>query len=427
MNPASPALAARFALAPLFAALTAFSAPAVLAVQPDELPPVLSAAALLDPADLASPVHRVREQVPTDGYMAYFTIDSDFGVFECVGLSQARRRIDEIRATKELVEVSRGELFAQGLKQSLNQPLDAVKNVVNDPIGSVKAVPGTVGHIFKKVGNSVSGAARNLRQREEEPETVPAGAPSTGEALAETGKSLIGFNSARLGCAKQLQVDPYSDNARLQEEIDKISWVFFSGGLPLRIGAMVASGGASTALGVTKLVGLPDEVYSLTPSELDLRNQEAMEAMSVDEDTALAFKNNPALSITLRRSILRALEALGPIAGRAEVVALAAHCEHRRQVEFLDHALELLAIRQASGTGQITGIQVMGRLLGATGADDKLVVPVPTDHISWTAEVAEFATRDDIGGRKPLLLHTGQLSPTARRGLEGLGWTLEAH
>jgi len=427
MNPSSPARAARFALGPLLATFAALAAPALFAVQPDELPPVLSAAALLAPEDLASPVHRVREQVPTDGYMAYFTIDSDYGVFECVGLAQARKRIDEVRAIKALVEVSRGELFAQGLKQSLNQPLDAVKNVVNDPVGSVKAVPGTVGHIFKKVGNSVSGAARNMRQREEQPEAVPAGAPDTGEALAGAGRSLIGFDTARLGCAKQLQVDPYTDNARLQEEIDKVSWVFFSGGLPLRIGAMVASGGASTALTVTNLVGLPDEVYSLTPGELDLRNQEAMEAMGVDEATALTFKNNPALSITLRSSILRALSALGPIAGRAEVVDLAAHCEHRRQVEFLEHALELLAVRQAGATGKITGIQVMGRLLGASGADDKLVVPVPTDYISWTAEVAEFATRDDIGGRQLVLLHTGQISQTARRGLAGLGWSLESH
>jgi hypothetical protein len=426
MNPAIPARSARHALAPLLAAFAALTAPALLAVEP-ELPPILSAAALLDPAELASPVHRVREQVPTDGYMAYFTIDSDYGLFDCVGLAQARHRIDEIRAIKELVEVSRGELFAKGLKQSLNQPLDAVKNVVNDPVGSVKAVPGTVGHIFKKVGNSVSGAARNLRQRDEEPETVPAGAPGTGEAIAGAGRSLIGFDKARLGCAKQLQVDPYTDNARLQEEIDKVSWVFFSGGLPLRIGAMVASGGASTALGVTNLVGLPDEVYSLTPAELDLRNQEAMESFSVDSDTAHLFKNNPALSITLRSSILRALVAFGPIAGRAEVVELAANCESRRQAEFLNHALELLAIREASGKGKITGIQVMGRLLGAPGADDKLVVPVPTDYISWTAEVAEFATRDDIGARKLVLLHTGDVSPTARRGLAELGWSLETN
>lgn len=391
---------------------------------PMEVPPMLSASSLLDPATVAGPSHRVREQVPTDGYMAYFTIDSDYGVFECVGQFQAKQRVAEIAAIRELVEVSRSEMFAEGLKQSVKQPVEAVKNIVHDPVGAVKGVPGTVGHFFKKVGNSVSGAARTLRDHN--PKAVKGDAAS-GQELANAGKGVIGFDKARLGCAKQLGVDPYSDNARLQEEIDKVSWVFFSGGLPLRLGAMLASGGASTALSATKAVGLPDEIYLLTPTELSLRDQEALEAMKVDPEVIRTFKTNPALSITLRRSMLRSLEAIGPMKGSPQVIALAASCENRRQADFLNQALELLATRHIEGREKITDIEVHGRLLGAIGAGGRLVVPAPLDHLSWTPEVAEFASRDDLVGRNPALLHTGTLSASAQRGLQSSGWSMERH
>ena len=42
-----------------------------------------------------------------------------------------------------------------------------MKNIVKDPVGSVKAVPKTVGHFFQKVGQSVENAASNAKDRSE--------------------------------------------------------------------------------------------------------------------------------------------------------------------------------------------------------------------------------------------------------------------
>jgi len=33
--------------------------------------------------------------------------------------------------------MSKSDLFAEGVKRSLEQPVDAVKNIVKDPVGSV--------------------------------------------------------------------------------------------------------------------------------------------------------------------------------------------------------------------------------------------------------------------------------------------------
>jgi hypothetical protein len=389
-----------------------------VAIAGHELPAVLSATRLLG-QDAAGPAHRVREQVPTDGYMAHFTIDSDYGEFRCIGTYQARARIREMEAIQKLVAVSKSDLFAEGVKRSIEQPIDAVKNIAKDPVGSVKAVPKTVGHFFQKVGKSVENAASNVRDRNESDAESDA-APGIGRAA----KGVIGFDSAKLECAKQLGVDPYTDNARLQEEIEKVSWVFFSGGLPLRVGAAVASGGASVALTATKVVGLPDEIYSLTPAELTLRNSQAMESMGVPADSARKFSSNEALSITLRRSIIRSLQALGDIKGRAAIIEVAANCETRRQVEFLDQALVLLAQRQQSGKSKFASFEVSGRLPVVIDASGILHIPAPVDYLSWTPEMAEFANRDDLANRKPVLLLAGGTSDRARRELTTLGWTV---
>ena len=199
---------------------------------------MLKAADLLPAEQLQGPCHRVREQVATDGFMAHFEIDTDFGTFEAVGVPQVRRRIVEAEAIRKLVETSKSDLFAEGMKRSIEQPIDAVKNIVTDPVESVKQAPKTVGHFFSKVGASIGRGVDKVKKGNEEGTSH-----LRGRSIGNAAKNAAGFDKAKLDTARQLGVDPYSDNARLQEEMDKVTWAFFAGGLPLRIGAAVASAG----------------------------------------------------------------------------------------------------------------------------------------------------------------------------------------
>ena len=67
---------------------------------------LLSTADLLPAELIKGPSHRVREQVPTDGCMAHFTIDTDFGVFTAIGVPQVKKRIVEAEAAGKLVATS---------------------------------------------------------------------------------------------------------------------------------------------------------------------------------------------------------------------------------------------------------------------------------------------------------------------------------
>jgi hypothetical protein len=188
---------------------------------------LLKSAELLPAELLRGPTFRVREQVATDGFMAHFEIDTDFGTFTAIGVPQAKRRIAECEAIRKLVETSKGDLFAEGLKRSVEQPIAAVKNIVKDPVGSVKQAPKTVGHFFGKVGSAIGRGAEKVADR-----VSSGGEPSAGEvgaSIGNTAKNAAGFDKAKLDTAKQLGVDPYSDNPRLQEEMDKVTWLLLLG------------------------------------------------------------------------------------------------------------------------------------------------------------------------------------------------------
>lgn len=370
------------------------------------------------PANLIQgPAYRMRDQVVTDGFMAHFDIDSDFGAFKAVGVPQAKQRITEINAIRILVNTSKSDLFAEGLKRSIEQPIDAVKNIVTHPVNSVKQAPKTIGHFFSKVGSSVSRGAQKAKNAGNN----GADAGEVAHGIGNAAKNAAGFDKAKLDTAKQLGVDPYSDNARLQEEMDKVTWAFFAGGLPLRIGAAVVSAGVAVA--ATNMVGIPEDTYALTKSELALRDQRSLTAMGVTEQDINEFQIHPALSTTRRHRIVTMLETMPKAAGRGQMILLANSCETAGQADFLIGALAILVERQRSGAAEYTSLKTLGRLPGAITAAGNFEVPAPVDYVTWTEQVAGFAQRDDLGAAPKFLIHTGLLSPAAGSGFTAAGWT----
>ena len=380
---------------------------------------VLRAAELLPAEWLQGPSHRVREQVVTDGFMAHFEVDTDFGTFKAVGVPQVRERVAEAAAIRKLVETSKSDLFAEGVKRSIDTPIDAVKNIVTKPVDAVKQAPKTVGHFFAKIGSGIERGVNKVADSTGGGKQAP-GAAEVGSGISSTAKSVAGFDKAKLDTARQLGVDPYSDNPRLQEEMDKVTWAFFAGGLPLRIGAAVASAGVAVA--ATHMVGVPEDTYALTQTELALRDQQVLEGLGAAAEDIKVLMIHPALSTTRRHRVVTALASMPAARGRDAVVGLANACATAEQVDFLAAALDLLVARQkASGEGY-TAVQVIGRLPAAVTAGGVLHVPAPVDHVTWTAEVAGFAQRDDLGSTPRVLLHTGRLSPATSAGLEAAGW-----
>lgn len=380
-----------------------------------EEPVLLNSSELLSPELMRGPTFRVRDQAFTDGFMAHFEVDTDFGTFEAIGVPQVKRRIIEADAIRTLVETSKGDLFAEGLKRSLTQPIDAVSNIVKDPVGSVKKVPKTVGHFFSKVGASIERGVNKIKENEESGHE--ASSEEIGRGIGRVAKNVAGFEKAKLATARELGVDPYSDNVRLQEEMDKVTWAFFAGGLPLRF----VAGAAVTA---TNMVGIPAETYALTQGELALRDNRSLVAMGLNSEDIQAFQIQPSLSTTRRHRIVTALEAMPNAAGRGRVILLANSCATPEQADFLVAALSMLQEREQTGAANYKELFVFGRLPAGFTATGTLEVPAPVDDVTWTEQVAGFAKRDDLGTAPKVLIHTGRLSPATSAGLTAAGWKI---
>ncbi len=408
----------QLAIATLTAPVFAQSTPA--AYEPGVL---LEASTLLPPEQMRGPSHRVRNQVATDGYMAHFEIDSDFGTFEAVGVPQALQRVREIDAIRTLVETSKGDLFAEGLKRSIEQPIDAVRNIVRNPVESVKQAPKTVGHFFGNIGSAIGRGVEQVKERNSGDSPQPT-AGEVGRNIGNTAKNVAGFGKAKLETAKQLGVDPYSDNPRLQEEMDKVTWAFFAGGLPLRVGAAAASAGVAVA--ATNMVGIPEDAYGLTEPEISRRDANSLVEMGLRDGDVTAFMVHRNLSVTQRHRLVTSLEALPKTAGRGNIILLANACESSEQADFLANALAILVHRQRTGAADYTVIRAGGRLPAATTAAGTLEVPAPVDYVTWTEDVSHFAARADLATGQKVLVHTGKLSAVTTSGLEAAGWKTAA-
>lgn len=374
------------------------------------------ASEILPPPLLSGPFHRVRDYAEADGYLIHFTVDSDFGTYQCVGVSELRRRIGEIEAIAELVKVSKSDLFAEGLRKSVETPIAAVKGIASDPGGAIKQVPHSVGHFFGKVGSGIGNAARKAGEKEGGKIPEPG---SVGRGVGKIVRSAAGFDKAKLECAKQLGVDPYTDNERLQEEMDKVTWAFFAGGLPLRIGVTIAGGGVSRILGATEFVGLPETLYQLTASELDYRDRNSLKEMGVPPEEVDAMFANPSLIRSVRHQLVSTLAAI-PVEGRLSIVEQITACDSVWRARFFHDALQLLLWRHQ--TSPYRGLGVHGRLSVGIAPDGAIEIPAPVDYVVWTEEVADFASREDIARYQRRLILQGNLSEETKTQLESAGW-----
>jgi hypothetical protein len=397
-----------FAISSLFVTASAY-----------EEPRVFTAAEILPPYLLVGPNHRVREEAPADGYLIHFTIDSDFGVYECVGTAELERRIQEIRAMAILTEVSKSDLFAEGLKKSIGTPLGAFKNIVTDPGGAAKQVPKSVGHFFGKLGSGIGSAVRQAGDGKSKKDGTEEKNPA--KEIGKTIRNVAGFNEAKLECAKQLGIDPYSDNARLQEEMDRVTWTFFAGGLPMKVALSTAASSVSRALSATEFVGLPEDLYELNESELKYRDRIALKEMGISQELSDTILANENLLPSLRHSMVNTLNSFHG-QGRTKIVEEIAVCESTWSAWFLNDVLTLLQKQHEASPYRAFG--VFRQLTAGLTPDGTVEVPAPVDYISWTPEVEELVTREDIAPVNRRLVLTGKISVEAANQFQAAGWEI---
>jgi len=408
-----------------------------------EKPPVLKAADLLPAKLLRGPHYRVEPRVPTDGFLAWFTIRSEFGTFRAAGPLMAAIRINEIQALAQLDQLSKSDVFVAGLKHSAREFSGAVKQMAAHPKETLEGVPEGIGRFFQRTYRGAKTGLQKLGDMQsKEPQAaavIPGagsklpGGPASGAAKGEkpqvasatvrmagkTTADAFGYDEQRRKLAKKLRIDPYTTNAVLEKKLDAIAWAAFAGGLGFTAVKSLAPG--STFISMTTQA--TDWVWDTPPGDLKVKNEKTLLTLGADQNSVDRFLRHPWYTLTLQSRLVRALKRMPKTARRKAVLPLALSVRSYDQARFVVESLEMLAAYNKT-RAPLTALWVAGTVMGRTASG--IVVPAPADAVSWNGKLDNFAHRPDFKTvRKRLLWVRGAVTPRAKKELTALGWTVQ--
>lgn len=402
--------------------LVAFRAVSALAVillfQPDigfpaqtvyESIPVLNASQILPPDLLTGSNHRVQERVLNDGFLNTYTIDSKFGQFKAASTAVMRERVQEINAMAAMDKLKGTKEYGAAVKESALSAMVAAKDMVFQPVQTLKTAASGVAVAFRRAGDSVFGAKRS-------------------DSEDSRFKSLIGFSNYKREYAYDLGVDVYSRNEVLQDRLNEIAWVGFAGGLTVSTAMAVVPGGAGiamTAIGTTRLTR---EIFKTQPpADLRRMNTEKLRAMGIEPSTVEMFINESVFSPREQTILVSALDEMKGVGDRERFVQLAALTNNADMALFRQRQAEMYA-GYHKAVSPLTQFVSVGQVPAARAGNGALVFNFPIDYLVWTDSLARLVANTDLLAnqlpgltRKELWL-TGNLSPRTRAELRKMGW-----
>lgn len=409
----------------LLAMLTTGSVSSVRAESGYEVPPVLRASDLAPEDLLQGPQYRVANEVPTDGLLTRFSIQSDFGPFDATGPGMLRVRVGEVRGLAELEKMSKSEVFVHALAESAKRTGQSLVSAATHPKETVKGVPQGVGRFFQRVGRSVKTGAQKAQDHYQaggaEGKSAGENAADVAGATGRATANILGYSDARRRLAKQVEVDPYTTNPVLAAKLDEMGEAAFVGELGLTLG----TGAVPVLALVNHAAWFSNLVWDTPAGDLKVMVDKKLGAMGVAQDDVDRFLRHPQYSLTLQVALATDLDAMSSASGRAAVIPLALSVTSEEQARFVVGAVAILA-RYHKTVGPIAKVRVAGTVLGK-GKDGALIVPAPVDYVAWTERVAKFARRPDLRSSKRGIWLPGQVSERTGRELVALGWTVHEH
>jgi len=376
-----------------------------------ERPPTLPAQDLVPASLLSGDGFHVKVQVPTDGLMAHFTIQSDVGTFPANSIEMLRVRVAEIPAIQELTKTSKTQVFAQSLAENAARPVQAAGQMVMNPVETIQGIPAGVGRFFGRVGLG----AQKIEQAATQPENNGQGLEAAGQAT----RDVFGYEQERRGLAKKLNVDPYTTNPVLSKQLDDFATTAFRAHVAVTTSMSVFIPG-SMAITATRVVA--QWVWDTPKADLIVKNQQSLQALGVSDAQIKAFATNPVFPLSVQTAFVANLGKLPRVSGRAQAVALASTAQSEVQARFLTNSVGMLARYNQTQT-PIARLLVRKAIIGQD-RNGAIVAQAPVDYVSWIQDVSYFANRPDLRSRRRTLSITGQFSPLAKKNFETLGWVV---
>jgi hypothetical protein len=375
--------------------------------QPDwDVPPEIRPTDTVAPAGLLRGQHYVLgPTVATFAYLNRYSVTSDYGPFIAPSDARLRRLIREISAIAQLKAMQETDAFEKAAIEAGKSPFRSAKSLIDDPVGSLSAIPEGIASIFDRASEQMRRSGRSQYE----------------DGTAEQILAVSGFKREY---AAKLDVDVYSSNEVLQNELNRLAWASAGGNLVL--GALSFATG-SLALRVASDVRLVEQARQLveaTPaSELSKRNRDQLSQMEVPDAIINGFLQNRWLSPRHQTIIVASMTALSSIPGRAEFITYASGADTEDAALLFQQMAELIGGYHTL-VAPLRQISIVLNLPVVTGKSSTILL-LPIDRLLWTERTAGLA--QGLSKSQPLGLSiwmTGDASARAEAGLDDLGINL---
>ena len=430
---------ARFSLI-LFVSLGIVMVPSAGAQSGFEKPPVLQAKDVLPEALLKGAFHEVDPRVTSDGYFNEFKLRSKFGNFNVEGQQLLELRIGELNALNELDKLSSskviGDAMYEGGKATVMAPVNAVKkvaNTVSDPdkmYDTVKGVPEGAEKVFSWAYRQAKGAAQGVSDlvtgdSQTTSEDVSDGASSTLQAGKSFGLKFIGYTGRERELFQKLQVNPYSSNKMLQDEVVRVAGLGTAVGFAFRFVPGLGLLGQLTTF--NRWYGRAEQLSLYEdPDVIKAKNKAELRALEVPDDMIEQFQSSKAYNPWTRRFVTASMTALGPtVAGRSLYIKAALQAKNEPSTLYFVSVAEYLEKVQKETPLK----KIVSSLYIPAGVTKKgvLIVPLAVDYLFWTQEVSGIfddfknrVTKEEAFSSVEIRIR-GRISQRARGALESLG------
>jgi len=362
----------------------------------------------LPPAVAAGPDFKVNDPVVADGYMYKFTVTSTYGPFEVTGTGALRKLEKEIWAIGQLKNVTRSEAFLKSLKDQAGKPLVFAKDVITNPVDTLTGIPKGVGRLFGNIVTSVT-TTRNPNQESRVSEVL-----------------LVG--SFKRDYAARVNVDPYSSNQVLQEELEKIGKAAAFGSWTVSAAMMPIGGPAASVITGTSLAKSFNNILATEPpARIRIINEEKLKQMGINPDVAKAYLDQPIYTPTQNLLLVDSLARLGAATGRDAYLNASLVAAHEVEANFFVNMAQILRGYHET-QGPITGITMVGALTVAQTKAGAAVIPFALDYGVWTANADKLSQNMKATYKAPgfngnfEIWVTGTASPTAKQELQARGF-----
>ena len=382
-----------------------------------EAEPVLRAQDLVAPELLKGPHFKVDSQVPVKGFLARFTIRSDFGTFEAHGIHMLQVRVREVVALGQLGEMSKTKQFADAAGRAAARSVTSTVNMVVHPVETISGIPDGVGRMYDRVKLGTQKVYESATTKD----------TSDSEKAADVSKrvggitvSALGYEKERRDLAKGLGIDPYTTNEVLAKKLDDMAWVAFSGrmGIQTVTSIFVPYSMAMSAVTITNTA-----VYDTPAGDLINQAQAAFVATGAPDATIAALMKNPQYSLSVLTALAQGCQRLSRVKGVASVVAFASIARTQDETRLVAAAVNMLA-RHHESVQALAQLAAPGPIIGRT-ISGAVVVPAPVDYVAWTARAGGFAAREDLRAQSRTVWLSGRMSPRAAKEFKARGWKVD--